>query len=140
MKSAQSFLREVFRLPFEVYLTLYVRVVLLASKKNSRAVAQGASAGFTTVLQVILILGITDYLRGTVEFLGKIGVLAVYLVLFGINYLVLRTMRRADAFETEFASMSATKRRFLDILAVGWIIFVVGFFFLTLPPLPPGAS
>jgi hypothetical protein len=114
-------------LPWEVYLTLYVRLVSFGSKHNSRSVAQMLVITIIAFTQFVVICSIPQLYR-EVAFFGKAGVAGLMGCLIGVNNLILCN-RYGDAFKPQLASMPVAKRWLLNVFAAGWIIFafVVGY-------------
>jgi hypothetical protein len=135
-------LSSIIRLLLDVYLTLNMRVVSAASKRNDAATATGAALGVVTLLQTIPIMSAVLVIKGErdLEFIGKQGVFAIYVLLLVVNFLLLRTMGLARSFEPEFLAMPSARRILLDVLVVSWVLFVLVFFVCSLPPLPPATS
>jgi len=140
MRAFGSFLLAVLRLPLEVYLTLYTRLVFLGSLKNPRNIAEGAAIGLITVTKVFFIMAFILYFWGIAEFPNVAVLGLIFFLMFALDYLVLSTMGYGTAFGVKLASMPTVKQRLLDILATSWVIFTIAFFVWAVPPVQSNGS
>ncbi len=135
-----SFLWGVITLPWDIYLTLYVRLFNVASKNNPPAISAFIAYCVVAVIQGTLIYALIQEFMGSVSNLtGPVSMsgaraegflMGVPLVI--LNFLILNG--RHDKIIARFSSMPKERQKFLNVLAVSAVLFIVGFFFWSLPP------
>jgi len=129
------------RLPWDVYLTLYALIYKVVAKNNPHDLSAFITYCILTVIQIVLTLALYQTFVGSVSrgdlsvFDTRVVSLLVCIFLAALNYFLLR--QRGDAFASQFGSMSKLRQRFLSVLAIGLVLFGVGLFFWSLPPVGP---